>query len=889
MKRQGVLVQALNTARDKELTRVAHGFSRGGHESASECALPALNEVGHARRVDRLGVLAGHVVTTCLALGLIVALGESCPAGESLPFVDGFEQGLRGCWRVRTGEPKAVSDPDKRGGQVLELGPSSKLMLRTAPVQDVVVEARVRFAEDRQWVEAPVLLRSDASGARAVQVYLEQKSSQVMAVRYDGGAHHLAAAATGPRLEIGQWYALKIAAIGPRIVVWLNDRRSLVVRDRQVRRGLVGLRVGDARTLYDDVRVRAPQAEEREAIARIAMAGRPVSTMRKSIFSFPDGSQVVLRCPERVEPLTPFEVTVTETTSETADRSADYLLIVAGQSVSLRPDEPKRLRLSGPEGVRTFRLMRNGRPIGTTEVILQGDTYFEAGELTPLFEQCRDRVHRDRQAWRRRGTIIHTNPSWFRDHVHEMKAYKYWEGELCSYVDALLELQHPEGFYYEILGRADHDHQTFVDETFVRVERDQDLCWIRLEMEADIEYLMVEAVHAIWRATGDGAALRRRLPSLERALEYGFTHPTRWDAEHGAMKRTFSIDTWDFTYGVSDRNRRIEPDMPMGIMHGDNSGLYQACRQLARMLHSVGEPTKAQAWDKRARELRERVNELCFNGRYYTHQVLLDPVDTGVDEADILSLSNTYDINRGLPTHEMAVKIIDEYRARRAKNADRHFAEWYSIDPPYPQFGPYPAGKYINGGVAGFVAGELAKAALHHGREAYGADILRRVARKVADDGFIGFLYDAKTGQSMGGGPRGWSAAAVISALLEGLAGIEDRATRFRHVTLSPRFVAAGIDEAKVCARYGPSGAYVTMAFEHDPDAKTIRLRVAGVSEHARLRVLLPEGAVRADVVEPERINGWLETVASSRYLAFDWMGPLAQGVAAIRIAYETD
>eukprot|EP00825_Cyclidium_porcatum_P049220 TRINITY_DN8454_c0_g1_i2.p2 TRINITY_DN8454_c0_g1~~TRINITY_DN8454_c0_g1_i2.p2 ORF type:complete len:236 (-),score=-7.37 TRINITY_DN8454_c0_g1_i2:5-712(-) len=225
-------------------------------------------------------------------------------------------------------------------------------------------------------------------------------------------------------------------------------------------------------------------------------------------------------------------------------------------------------------------------------------------------------------------------------------------------------------------------HLTFVKEKHRKVDAANRIGWVRLELEADVEYLMVEGAWTIWQATGDRKAMAARLPAMERALTYCFTDPTRWDEKHGALKRPFTPDTWDFTYGKSDRNRRIDPDTPMAIMHGDNSGLYAACRQLAAMLRVVGEEAKAKDWDAKATALRDRVNRLCFNGKYYTHQILLQPVATGVNEEDILSLSNTYDINRGLPTHEMAVRIIDEYQHRRKLREKTHFAEWFSIDPP---------------------------------------------------------------------------------------------------------------------------------------------------------------------------------------------------------------
>ena len=478
--------------------------------------------------------------------------------------------------------------------------------------------------------------------------------------------------------------------------------------------------------------------------------------------------------------------------------------------------------LSGIEGERTFVLSRDGETLCSFPILLKAETAWQADRFSPLFRTLCGQVRGDRSLWKREGRTIAANPTWVRDHIHVMKGYQYWEQDITSFLDELIRIQHPEGFYYEIIGNAAHDHQGFVKPKHFLREDDKDLCWIRLEMEADVEYLMVEAAHRIWQATGDSEAMKGRLPSLERALEYDFTDPTRWNAEHGALMRTFSIDTWDFTYGISDHNRKIEPGLPMGIMHGDNSGLYRACLQLAEMLRAAGNNERAEFWEKRGEELRERVNKLCFNGTFYTHQILLQPVDTGIREEDILSLSNAYDINRGLPTHDMAIKIIDEYQRRREAMQDTYFAEWFSINPPYPKFGPYEADHYINGGVCGFIAGELAKAAFHHGREAYAADILNRVDQIVARDGAIRFHYD-RTGKDIGGGPAGWSAAAVMSAMVEGLAGIRDEATLFRRLPWRPG-LPRGHLEGCVCLKYGPSGACVALDYRKEGNSITLRL-----------------------------------------------------------------
>jgi hypothetical protein len=813
----------------------------------------------------------------CLVL-LACAPTTSTPG--AVLFEDHFAGGLKPAWHVVAGEPRLLAPEDKSAEHILELTPGTKMMIRLDhPVRDVIMEAHVRFAERRGWVEAPFLLRGKEDGTQALQVYLEQTSNRIIAVRFDNGISPLAHAVPPVRLEIGPWYTLKVVAIDRRIGVWLNDQPVMGFIDDRPRAGYVGIRVGDARTYYDRVRVSTPTQDDQRQLQLLGISGRLVPEIQEATFSLADGAKATLRYPDIAEPLTPFEVKL-DTTAP-----GEYSLVARNQKSPLRPGEPLSLAFSGPEGIRTLTVLRGGQQIGSAETDLRGDTFFEAGPFTELFKAMRERVRGDRQSFHRKGKAINTNPSWARDHIHEMKGYKFWERDLASYVDTLIELQHPDGFFYEIIGEAAHDHQAFVAPKFVRIEKEDDLAFIRLEMEADVEYLMAEAAYNIWQATGDVAAMKGRLPALEKALNYDFTDPTRWDAKRGALKRTFSIDTWDFTYGVPDTNRRIEPNMPMGIMHGDNSGLYQACRQLAAMYRTVGDSGKAEHWDKRAADLRERVNRLCFNGRYYAHQVLLQPVNTGVKEEDILSLSNPYDINRGLPTHEMAVKIIDEYQARRQSHEKTHFAEWFSIDPPYPQFGPYPAGKYINGGIAGFVAGELAKAAFNHGREACGADILRRLAKKVDEDGTIFFLYTAD-GKDMGGGPRGWSAAAVISAMVEGLAGIRDDDVLFRRITVSPRFAAAGIDRARLCTRYGPTGAYVSLGYEHRAADRTIVLSLAGVAEKTHVRILLPTDASNAKITAPIELASRVETIEQSHYLVFDLPKPLTEGVCEVRMAY---
>ncbi len=373
------------------------------------------------------------------------------------------------------------------------------------------------------------------------------------------------------------------------------------------------------------------------------------------------------------------------------------------------------------------------------------------------------------------GRNVRILVGWIRDDSYVYQAARYWDSEARSCAEMFLDMQRPNGMIYDFINRGGHvDPYTGrkVD-TYLRQSqwgdewagKTDDLRWYfaRVPVEADVEYLLVQEYYEAWQASGDDGWMARALPGLEKAINYSMSDPMRWDAEHGVVKRGFTIDTWDFQHRcVAEAHPNgntnhfgqwdfmwIDQDTPMGVLHGDNSGVYQACRQLAKMNAHLGRDEKATEWNARAEELKRAANELCWNGRFYTHHVDLDPLprELGVDEAEQLSFSNPHDVNRGLADHEQAVSIVREYMSRREANPD-HLAEWYTIDPPYPDlWNNLQPGDYMNGGITPIVAGELALAAFEHGHEAYGADILRRVAELHEEHGHLHATYHPKARQ----------------------------------------------------------------------------------------------------------------------------------------------
>lgn len=439
------------------------------------------------------------------------------------------------------------------------------------------------------------------------------------------------------------------------------------------------------------------------------------------------------------------------------------------------------------------------------------------------------------------GRILMCDINWIRDHVHIMKGFLHWEHDLRSFLDFILENQSEEGFFYELIKQYDDYHWKFVNPDCYKMYPEDNMALVRLEIEADVEYLVVEGVRQVFRVTGDEEWLAWALPKLEKAITYMVTSPKRWDKEHGLVKRAFTIDTWDFTYGKSGDNRRIEPDTPMSIMHGDNSGVYQAMMQLAWMNRRLGKAEQAVRWESQAECLRENMFRYLWNGKFFIHQLHLN--HKGADELEgcRLSLSNPYDINRGVTSTEQSRLIIEEYMGRRESTG--MFAEWFSIDPPYEDFNGCQPGRYVNGAICPYAAGELAKAAFSNGYEEYGWDILKRFMEMYERDKAVYFLYSPYDREPQNKqGPSAWGAASLLNAIEEGLAGIEDLDCGYRILGFSPRFPVTEYTELRFVTGYEKTGKKVDVRYILKE--KGMRYDITYPGEQIRAHILLPKGKV---------------------------------------------
>lgn len=129
--------------------------------------------------------------------------------------------------------------------------------------------------------------------------------------------------------------------------------------------------------------------------------------------------------------------------------------------------------------------------------------------------------------------------------------------------------------------------------------------------------------------------------------------------------------------------------------------------------------------------------------------------------------------------------------------------------------------------------------------------------------------------------PDNWGAAAVVYALVEGLAGVVDAGAAFDRLHLQPRWTAAGVDEVEVMVKYPASGGYAAYKMQEEEDG--IHLTFTGSMEESEVRLLLPEGKTVKNV----RVNGrsapvQMEQVEDSRYAVLE-----AEGAGIFKLELE--
>lgn len=584
---------------------------------------------------------------------------------------------------------------------------------------------------------------------------------------------------------------------------------------------------------------------------------------------------------------------------------------VGSWDVTVQPGGHATLQVEprGSPGDHWAALFVNGAQVASGIIYrLDAQTTIQTGVefLDALYPQVHDFMQQCILEYPLQGHTVHGYRSpdspllWLRDHYYQGRGFKYFEPDMTSLLDAYRREQQPNGSFPDFLARPSYNIPAH-----------------RTPVEADVEYLFVQAVYEAWKVTGNDEWMRQNIPAMQKAVSYSLNHPLRWDANLGLVKRPFTIDTWDFEYGpttVDPTTGRYSPrhwiddKTKWGIFHGDNTGLAAALRSLAHMEEHLGMWDSASEHRQTADAIMKRLNALSWNGSFYTHHVKLTPWDVpGVDESTQLSLSNTYALNRGVLTNEQAQAIINEYRTRFQRPGNIAFAEWWSINPPFPagsfgmagRLGETP-GYYVNGGIMPLVGGELSRGAFRYGSETYGFDILYRYYDLVNRTG-ASYLWYHPTGGPGATGPEvlstdGWGSSAMLAALIEGAAGVEDHGIRYSHVTLSPRWpaaesvgtargVATDVNSAYVVTRYAASDGYVAYRWEHvqEEDRSFLNLNATGSGDVLHIRLLLPAETdeVRHVMLNGQPVDPVIEQMGTSQYVV---LRDIPNGIVQVQV-----
>jgi hypothetical protein len=332
---------------------------------------------------------------------------------------------------------------------------------------------------------------------------------------------------------------------------------------------------------------------------------------------------------------------------------------------------------------------------------------------------------------------------WILDHEHTAKGMQFFSDATPGLVDILAELQREDGMIWSFVNdRKNGEAEFFLTRDRNRgfyTRQDDEIFYVRQPTENHCEYNFVETLHLAWKGGGDDRWMEKRLESAKRALEYSITDRERFSTKFQLLKRVYCIDSWDFQ--VKDE---YTPDLgfgsemiidadrsKFGVFFGDNHGYARACDCLAEMLDHASRPEEAKVYRNRANDIRTRLDALVWNGKFFRHRLEEDPTikrNLGVDEASQLNMSNAYALNRNI-AHAQAASILLQYQDLQKHLPPGSPGEWYAIYPPFGRGFEHGGAtwQYMNGGVHGHAAGELARGAFSHGFEQYGADILRRM------------------------------------------------------------------------------------------------------------------------------------------------------------------
>ncbi len=406
--------------------------------------------------------------------------------------------------------------------------------------------------------------------------------------------------------------------------------------------------------------------------------------------------------------------------------------------------------VAGALGAQTiFALDGDGKIIDSTAIRVDCQTAMQenTGVFRELLEMLHDTMYEGwhtgyTKTFRYHGKWYKYYVSWLRDHVHTLKGMKYFDDDIKTGIEIYSDTQRQDGMIWDKVKEICNSELqnwrdvVFAEGDFIRpMEGNPTRRLCRIPVENDVEWLFLEGIYYTWKACGDDEWMKGLLDKAIKAVRYSTSDVYRWSKSFQLLKRGYTIDTWDFQsqddVKRSGTSMRVDPEKTeFSIFFGDNTGMAIGCEYLAEMLDVAGRSDDADEFRGIAKGLRERLNQVSWNGEFFTHMVPENPDaerDLGNTPTDRqVTLSNAYSLNREIG-HDKAAAILRSYQKIRQEMPETSAGEFYNCYPPFEKGFNHNDWNYMNGGVSTICGGELAHGAFEHGFEDYGVDILKRL------------------------------------------------------------------------------------------------------------------------------------------------------------------
>lgn len=417
---------------------------------------------------------------------------------------------------------------------------------------------------------------------------------------------------------------------------------------------------------------------------------------------------------------------------------------------------------------------------------------------------------------------------WLRDAATILPASRYFYDApwLSSWLEEHLAFQREDGSLYDwIDSRGGSDKNT---------------------TETDQEASAVQAAYQIYQILGSDwlrkdIAGRMVIERLETALE--FVRRERWDPDLLMVKGAHTADWGDVDIVDAGQNAvYTDENTHWTVDIYDQSMFYQAVLELAGMLDSLGETSRAASWRAAAGALRDSTLARLWRedrGFFVVHRHL-DDMSHGFDEDDIFAMGgNTQAVLSGLAGPLRTRHIIETALARQATHEVSTISG--TLLPPYPAGtfrhpmldDPF---EYQNGAQWDWFGGKLIYALYQNGYSRAATQKLQEIIRKnIANRGF--FEWDNREGVGMGSDSFCGSAGSLAKAVIEGYFGISIEGGSLELE------ISLGRDSGMIHLNQPSEKTFLAYEYRFDEEAGRIIFRYNSNLSHPRwISILSPWG-----------------------------------------------